>query len=501
MGKRLFKKGLSLLLMVTMIITLTACSGGNSSKDNSTQADVTPMGGNTDSNVDGADGADVTEEAEPAGLPPMTTDQIELTYANWGDDPNVNQALADAFMEKYPNITVYIVNMNAFTYQDDFTVMAQSGMLPDCFMVMDEIGWTLNGWLMDITELYDNDPDTQKVFDYVKNLGVYDGVRTMFPSNALPNIAFLNKDYFDTYNEPLPSYDWTFDQAIETATRLSHPEDMHYGLGKATMFNLDILPDYADVIKNGQRGYYGYKDGEGYLFDQDWIDMVNLRNQLHVQGVYDVATGEEKEAALGDSGAWLPQAGYTAINLDHFWSYDELKSSTADMIPYPFPKNADGKVPVSSDVVGISAQTQYPREAYELAKWLTFSPEGWDVKVQAYIDNDTIPDKLPNVEIPQETKEKFYTAYKDKDGIDAIMNSIKDGFDVSSAYPGFKSFQTWLNDQGYMSQILDWQNPQVSAADIASELTTKANEIYQDEMSQLKDAVHSLVKYNIDDYR
>jgi multiple sugar transport system substrate-binding protein len=431
----------------------------------------------------------------------MTTDEIELTYANWGDDPNVNEALAQAFMEKYPNITVFIVNMDAFTYQDDFTVMAQSGLLPDCFMVMDEIGWTLNGWLMDITELYDNDPDSEKVFDYVKSLGVYDGVRTMFASNALPNIAVLNKDYFDAYNEPLPSYDWTFEEAIDIATRLTHPEEMKYGLGKATMFNLDLLPDYADPIKSGQRGYYGYKEGEGYLFTQDWIDMVNLRNNLHVQSVFDVATGEEKEAALGDAGAWLGREGYTAINLDHFWSFDELMGSNSQMVAYPFPTSANGKVPVSSDVVGISAQTQYPREAYELAKWLTWSPEGWDTKVQAYIDNETVPDKLPNVEISQETREKFYTAYKDKDGIEAIMKSIENGFDVSTAVPGFKTFQNWLNQEGYMSQILNYSNPEVSAADIADELTAKANEIYQSEMSSLKDAVHSLVKYNIADYQ
>ena len=494
MRKGLIKRGLSLLLMVAMIITSTACGNSNKTNDDSKQP--------TQAVDQNNDGGDVEVTPEPQGLPPMTTDEIELTYANWGDDPNVATAMADAFMEKYPNITVYMVNMNAFTYQDDFYVMAQSGMLPDCFMVMDEVGWTLNGWLMDITELYDNDPETDLVFDYIKNLGVTDGVRTMFATNSLPNIAMLNKDYFDMYNEPLPTYEeWNFDIAMEIAERITHPEEMRYGLGKATMFNVDVLPNFADIIKNGQRGQYGYKEGEGYLFSQDWIDMVELRNKLHVQGVYDVATPEEKEAALGASDTWMAQAGYTAINLDYFWSYDELMTSGSNMIPYPFPTTANGRVPVSSDVVGISAQTQYPREAYELAKWLTFSPEGWDVKVQAYIDNDTIPDKLPNVQIPQETKEKFYIAYKNKDGIDAIMNSIENGYDVSDSYPGYKTFENWLNEQGYMGQILNWSAPELSAADIADELTAKANEFYQSEVEALKGVVHDLPKYVIADHQ
>lgn len=352
--------------------------------------------------------SETTGEEAKAELPPMTTENIELTYAGWGDDSDVTEAMTNAFMEKYPNITVNIANMDAFTYHDDFTVMAQSGELPDCFMVMDEVGWTLNGWVLDITELYNNDPDTELVYDYVKNLGVYDGVRTMFATNSLPNIAILNKDYFDMYNETLPSYDeWNYEKAIELAKKLTHPEEMRYGLGKATFFNVDVLPNFADIILNGERGQWGYKDEEGYLFTEDWINMIEQRNNLHVQGIFDVSTAEEKEAALGDGDIWLPQAGYTAINLDYFWSYDELMDSDSNMVPYPFPTTENGKIPVSSDVVGISATTKHPREAYELAKWLTFSPEGWDVKIQAYIYNETIPDKLPNVELPEGNKRKI----------------------------------------------------------------------------------------------
>ena len=499
MRKKWIKKSLSLLLLLAMVMMNTACSGNNKSTDVPARTDPVESG---DSNGGEEGKGEEPVSDEEVQLPPMTTENIELTYANWGDDPNVGAAMADAFMEKYPNITVYMVNMNAFTYQDDFTVMAQSGMLPDCFMVMDEVGWTLNGWLLDITELYDKDPDSDLVFDYIKNLGIYDGVRTMFATNSLPNIAILNKDYFDMYNEPLPSYDeWNFDKAIELAKKLTHPEEMRYGLGKATMFNVDVLPNFADIIKSGERGQWGYKDGDGYLFTKDWIDMVELRNNLHVQGVFDVATSEEKEAALGDGGTWLPQAGYTAINLDYFWSYDELMGSDATMVPYPFPTTKNGKIPVSSDVVGISAQTQYPREAYELGKWLTFSPEGWDVKIQAYIDNDTIPDKLPNVKIPQETKEKFYVAYKNKDGIEAIMKSIENGYDVSDSYPGWKTFQNWLDEQGYMGKILNWAEPELAAADIADELTAKANEFYQSEVEALRDVVHDLPKYKIADHQ
>lgn len=503
MRRKSFMKSLSVILVFIMVMALAGCKADTNEKesDSSENKKVEEQNKNNAPNADqGNEENEENNQDEVKGLPPMTTEKIELTYAGWGDDQDVLNALCEAFMEKYPNITVTAVSMNAFTYIDDFYMMAQDGLLPDCFMVMDETGWTVNEWLLDITELYDNDPETQYVYDYCKKLGVYDGVRTMFPTNSLPNIAVLNKDYFDMYNEPLPSYEeWNLDKAIELAEKLTHPEDMRYGFGKATLFNLDLFPLYADPMLNGERGYYGYVDGEGYLFTKDWIDMVELRNDLHARSVFDVATSEQKTAVIGED-VWLPPEGYTAINIDHFWSFDELMQAPFNMIPYPYPVSENGKTPVSSDLVGVSAISKYPREAYEFVKFLTFDREGWDVKIDAYLANSRMPDKMPNTELPESTKEKFYQSFGNREGIDAIFDSIANAVDVSTVTPGLRTFEKWLNDNGYMGQILNWSAPEVFAADIAEELTKKANEYYQSEIDLIYSVVHNLKRYRLEDY-
>lgn len=71
------------------------------------------------------------------------------------------------------------------------------------------------------------------------------------------------------------------------------------------------------------------------------------------------------------------------------------------------------------DFGGISSATQYPREAYELLKWMGWGAEGWQTKLDAYQDVETYADlplyrqALPcpittDAEIWKEFQQSFY---------------------------------------------------------------------------------------------
>ena len=91
------KKMLCLLLAATMATgMLTGCGGGNDKEP----ADADTKAAQSD------DGGSGSEEAE--GLPPMTDEEIELTYMNF-DNKVLTEYLADKFEEKYPNIKVNII--------------------------------------------------------------------------------------------------------------------------------------------------------------------------------------------------------------------------------------------------------------------------------------------------------------------------------------------------------------------------------------------------------
>ena len=86
----------------------------------------------------------------------VTTDDITLTYWHYEDETTIN-LLAEAFMEKYPNITVetrLISDMST-----DLSAAATAGTFPDVFAGTDVDTALANQYWRDITEYWNNDPE------------------------------------------------------------------------------------------------------------------------------------------------------------------------------------------------------------------------------------------------------------------------------------------------------------------------------------------------------
>ena len=65
------------------------------------------------------------------GLPPMTTENITLTVAHWGQaeagEPEVIEALIAQFEAAYPNINVEFVAIDQGTWDQGLTNLASAG--------------------------------------------------------------------------------------------------------------------------------------------------------------------------------------------------------------------------------------------------------------------------------------------------------------------------------------------------------------------------------------
>lgn len=88
----------------------------------------------------------------------VTTDDITLTYWHYEDETTIN-LLAEAFMEKYPNITVetrLISDMST-----DLSAAATAGTFPDVFAGTDVDTALANQYWRDITEYWNNDPENR----------------------------------------------------------------------------------------------------------------------------------------------------------------------------------------------------------------------------------------------------------------------------------------------------------------------------------------------------
>src|SRR5699024_4793457 len=150
------------IILVTFLVVV-ACD----SKDSDTTSDPEPGLDNVESTDD--------ESEEPEGLPPMTDDEITLTFGTWLTH-EMNVFLADKFMEKYSNITVEVVQATDDLGWNDFlTNLASNGELPDVYWYNGNLDVAIqNSWLGDFTDLFESDPENERLLDTLYDVGYFD---------------------------------------------------------------------------------------------------------------------------------------------------------------------------------------------------------------------------------------------------------------------------------------------------------------------------------------
>ena len=156
--------------------------------------------------------------AEEGGLAPMTTENITLTVAHWGQaeagEPEVIEALIAQFEAAYPNINVEFVAIDQGTWDQGLTNLASEGKLPDVFWVFNVPNAVSNGWAMDITEFFEKDPDAKELYPTMVSGSKIGGRNFSYPAVLFPHMVFMNKTLFEQYNVELPPYDWTWDDYL-----------------------------------------------------------------------------------------------------------------------------------------------------------------------------------------------------------------------------------------------------------------------------------------------
>jgi multiple sugar transport system substrate-binding protein len=106
------------------------------------------------------------------------------------------------------------------------------------------------------------------------------------------------------------------------------------------------------------------------------------------------------------------------------------------------------------DFQAISSQTEYPEEAYLLAKWMTYGREGWLARLD-FVEEEQAADialgltpnyldRYPVADYP-EVWERVYGLVEGVEGIDAIFDAIEFSKpDLDKWLPGYKDFWAWV---------------------------------------------------------
>ena len=163
----------------------------------------------------------------------------------------------------------------------------------------------------------------------------------------------------------------------------------------------------------------------------------------------------EENAALR---TYMIQTGYAAMDIEGSWQFwvmkDAKENRDLNIGFWPYPRGSAGFFPPTIlDYAAVSSQTQYPEEAYLLAKWMTFGQDGWNARLdlleedrQAAIDAGEVPnylDRFPVADYPG-VWTRVRALVDGIEGIDATFDRIQFAKpDLDKWLPGYKDFWAW----------------------------------------------------------
>ena len=415
---------------------------------------------------------------------------IVLSYADWGDS-EMNQALIDAFEEEHPNIKVDLrqdITGTGGEFTANLLNAQAAGVLPDVFAIDNVPTGYSNGMIMDISEYWDADPDTDYVYPNIKDTAVYGDGRYAVPSFQFIKGIYMNLTLLDDLNIDVPDKDWKYDEFVELAREIRQKgaSDESFPVYGLEPWFGDL--DFSSIWPTQDHEEVGYNtwDGERFHFDTDmWIEAFEARNELLGEDVVSAFTEEEMQEVSGDWG-WL--SGHVGMNIDgswNFWMIDAMFDDYGQEVGFwPYPGGDAGQFPPTIlDFQVVSSQTDHPEAAYELAKWMTFGKEGWMTRLDIMEERgDLMLDRFPVADYEEVwARMDIYMNYVEglQESVDLLEYSKPD---VDKWLPGYKAFWEWVDvENDYWDQINEGL---ISPESFAPEWETKINELVNDALDE-----------------
>ncbi|KIL37471.1 ABC transporter substrate-binding protein [Cohnella kolymensis] len=199
-------------LCLVLLASLLAACGGGSNKGEQASA---PTNSSTPSSS--GDASETPKTAEPV--------TISIYYPN--PDQTELRAIEDAkikrFEEKYPHVTIeksdWHYNVN------EIGIKMAANEAPTFFNTWATEAKFLveKGWAADITELWNNYEFKDQINPILQNQFIIDGKVYGVAQKGYVTTTVVNKKMLDEKGAAVPSYDWTWDDMVNTAKAVADP--------------------------------------------------------------------------------------------------------------------------------------------------------------------------------------------------------------------------------------------------------------------------------------
>ena len=282
-----------------------------------------------------------------------------IQFASWGSESEIKilkPILAD-FEKENPDIKVDFLHIPQNYFQKIHLLIA-SNTAPDVIFVNNQYlpVYADAGCLEDLSH-YDKELHFKDFFDRaVQGLSYKDKIYAV-PRDISTLVIFYNKDIFDRYQIKYPEPDWTYNEFLDTAKKLtarpdlfgiSFEEEPIFYLPYLMSFGLKDIPEFANP--QTQKGLQLYAD---------------LRNKYHIAPL--------KTESASATMAQMFLQGKLAMHLTGRWLVPKYRQDAKFRWDITrFPAGSAGSI-TPADVSGwaVSSASSHKKEAIKLIKYLS----------------------------------------------------------------------------------------------------------------------------------
>lgn len=424
-----YAKLINLMMIATLVVSLAACATPTAepaaTQPAATAAPATDVP---------ATAAPAPTDVPPTDVPPTAAPEpITLRYANWNlgteEENNIQRQLVQAYIDLNPHVTVEFVDMSGEGGWDAIlTSYAAKGELPDVFMANNVPLYVQNGWLADLTEYTSDDADWANVPQVLKDAFTYSDKVLGLPAAQFIMGYFVNNDLYEAANLDAPEYGFSVEEFDTAVTSLTNVSQGLLGLDEQEF----VMGWYANTSDSNLK-WFSYDGTQMNYNSAAFKDAVAKAGEVkpHTwQGLSD-----EQKANFKSTGPWeLFLNQEVGMRWDASWSVPNyVQNATFD---WDFVGVPGGNQALVADVIVVAQTAANIDEAYQFAKWMTFSSEAYATEVELARAMDSAP-KMP-VSLDDASLE-LYKEFVDKPGILTALDNLDNSMIESLAkiVPGY----------------------------------------------------------------
>lgn len=446
------KKIVSLFFFLSFIFVLTACqtttTTSTSTSGSTSTSTTTTTSGSTSTTTTSTSQSTTTSTTQPP-------QPVTITYAAWNlgpaesANPNLERLMIQAFMQRYPWITVNIVERPKVpdstgtgeidqNWNEFLAARAAQGVLPDVYFTDSTETIIMNNWVRDMTAIAQNDPEFLNIASDIRNAANYGGRLMALPYAVYYFGFYINKTIFEENNADAPTFEDTWEEFTQKLKDVAI-QNVTDGSGIAGLLGTDRLLEWFPAQLNPNLGWYTYDGSSLHLNGTEFEQTLLMYQQLMQDKsfVYDALDSDEKQAAFNTNDAW------GSSKLAAYWEYTPIIGS---MLNYDFDidfigtpgTSAAHQIPVIIDFLGISSQTQNPEAAYLLAKWMSFGKEGYlkRIELSTTVEGINALNMTP-LQQDQELMDAFFAIYSSFTELRKVVNHSSFILEPNKHIPGY----------------------------------------------------------------